>query len=91
MLAKNFGIVINSDAFEKIAQSITINLLAKNKSQIHQIEAVLLGQAGVLEQEFVEGYPKLLQKEYQYLKKKYHLKLKVQVAHQELPNPLAKR
>ncbi|MEI8059301.1 MAG: DUF2851 family protein, partial [Ferruginibacter sp.] len=73
MLAKNFGIVINSDAFEKIAQSITINLLAKNKSQIHQIEAVLLGQAGLLEQEFVEDYPKLLQKEYQYLKKKYHL------------------
>ena len=73
MLAKNFGIKVNSDAFEKIAQSIPVNVLAKHKNQIHQLEALLFGQAGLLEEKFTEDYPMLLQKEYQFLKSKYQL------------------
>jgi Protein of unknown function (DUF2851) len=74
MIAKNFGIKVNSGAFEKIAQSIPINILAKSKNQIHQIESLLLGQAGLLEGEFSEDYPKLLQREYQFYKSKYKLR-----------------
>ncbi len=74
LLAKNFGVKVNSDAFEKIAQSISINVLAKHKEQIHQTEALLLGQAGLLEGDFSEDYPKLLQREYRFLQKKYGLK-----------------
>ncbi len=74
LIARNFGIKINSDAFEAIAQSMPINILAKHKQQIHQLEALLFGQAGLLEKEFDEHYPKLLQKEYRFLKKKYQLK-----------------
>ena len=73
MVAKNFGIKVNSDAFEKIAQSISINILAKHKNQIHQLEALLFGQAGLLNSNFSEDYPRLLQKEYQFLKAKYQL------------------
>ncbi|GAB2810884.1 DUF2851 family protein [Ferruginibacter profundus] len=73
LLAKNFGAKVNSDAFEKIAQSISITILAKHKNQIHQLEALLLGQAGLLEQDFTEAYPQLLQKEYRFLKNKYQL------------------
>ena len=73
LLAKNFGIKLNSVAFEKIAQSISINILAKHKSQIHQVEALLFGQAGLLDTNFEEDYPKLLQREYQFLKNKYKL------------------
>ena len=73
LLAKNFGINLNSIAFEKIAQSISINILAKHKDQIHQTEALLFGQAGLLDADFTEDYPKLLQREYQFLKKKYNL------------------
>lgn len=73
MLAKNFGYKVNSEAFEKIAQSIPITILAKHKNQIHQLEALLFGQAGLLEQDFREAYPQLLQKEYRFLKKKYRL------------------
>ena len=47
--------------------------MAKHKNQIHQLEALLLGQAGLLEQDFTEAYPQLLQKEYRFLKTKYHL------------------
>jgi Protein of unknown function (DUF2851) len=73
MIAKNFGIKVNSSAFEKIAQSIPINILAKSKNQIHQIESLLLGQAGLLQVEFAEDYPKLLQREYHFYKTKYKL------------------
>ena len=73
MLAHNFGIKVNSHAFEKIAQSISINILAKHKNQIHQLEALLFGQAGLLEGDFTEDYPTMLQREYRFLKKKYQL------------------
>ena len=73
LLAKNFGVKLNSHAFETIAQSVSVNILAKHKEQIHQVEALLLGQAGLLDGVFAEDYPKLLQKEYLFLKKKYDL------------------
>lgn len=74
MLARNFGVKVNSEAFESIAKSISVNILAKHKNQIHQLEALLFGQAGLLKGSFKEDYPKLLQKEYHFLKKKYDLK-----------------
>jgi hypothetical protein len=73
MLARNFGMKINADAFEAIARSVSVNILAKHKNQIHQLEALLLGQAGLLEQPFAEDYPRLLQQEYKFLKEKYKL------------------
>jgi hypothetical protein len=74
LLARNFGIKVNADVFEDIAKTISINILAKHKNQIHQLEALLLGQAGLLEENFNEDYPKLLQREYRFLQKKYQLK-----------------
>jgi hypothetical protein len=74
MLAGNFGIKINSGAFEKIAMSIPVSLLSKHKNQLHQLEALLFGQAGLLEQvSMFDGYPLQLQKEYTFYKKKYGL------------------
>ena len=73
MLARNFGNKVNSDAFEAIAQSLPITVLAKHKASVQQIEALLFGQAGLLEEGFEEDYPKLLQREYQYLRKKLSL------------------
>jgi hypothetical protein len=73
LLARNFGIKVNADAFEAIAKSIPVNILAKHKSQIHQVESLLMGQAGLLEEDFTEDYPGLLQREYRFLKKKYNL------------------
>jgi len=73
LLARNFGIVVNSDAFELVARSLPVNLLAKHKNQLHQLEALLMGQAGVLNEKFVSHYPIMLQKEYHFLKRKYAL------------------
>jgi hypothetical protein len=73
LLARNFGTKVNADAFEEIARSIPIGILAKHKNQIHQLEALLLGQAGLLNKHFEEDYPHMLQKEYQFYKNKYKL------------------
>ncbi|HRH60239.1 MAG TPA: DUF2851 family protein, partial [Chitinophagaceae bacterium] len=74
LLAGNFGIKVNADLFEDIARSIPVNILAKHKNQIHQLEALLLGQALLLNKNFDEDYPKLLQREYRFLASKYKLK-----------------
>lgn len=73
LLARNFGMKVNADAFEAVARSLSINILAKHKSQIHQLEALLLGQAGLLNENFTEDYPVMLQKEYTFYKNKYGL------------------
>lgn len=74
LLAKNFGVSINSAAFEAVARSIPMGILAKHKNQVQQVEALLFGQAGLLDTEFEEDYPKLLQREYRFLSKKYSLR-----------------
>ncbi len=74
MLAKNFGARINADAFEAMARSLPVSILAKHKTRIHQLEALLFGQAGLLSDKFSEDYPLLLQKEFLFLKKKYKLR-----------------
>jgi len=73
-LARHFGSKVNATAFESIARSIPVNLIAKHKTQIHQLEALLFGQSGLLNRSFEEDYPKLLSAEYRFQQKKYKLK-----------------
>ncbi len=73
ILARNFGVKVNAEPFELVAQSTPLNLFAKHKNNLFQIEALLFGQAGLLQDDFVEDYPKALQKEYEFLQKKYQL------------------
>ncbi len=73
MLARNFGARLNADIFEAIARSTPVNILARHKNQIHQLEALLLGQAGLLDGTFEEHYPNLLKREYLFYAGKYGL------------------
>lgn len=75
LIAANFGLKVNNEMFKKIAQSLPLNTLAKHKNTVIQIEAMLFGQAGLLEKTFNDKYPKMLQKEYRFYQKKYKLKL----------------
>ncbi|KXK43782.1 MAG: hypothetical protein UZ11_BCD004000462 [Bacteroidetes bacterium OLB11] len=72
-LARGFGIRINQEPFEQIALNTPMSLIAKYKNNPIQIEALLFGQAGLLNEYFDDPYPILLQQEYEYLKKVYHL------------------
>lgn len=75
MLARNFGQKINSEPFELLAKSLPVSVLAKQKNNLLQIEALLFGVAGLLEKDFKDDYPKELQKEFKFLKSKFKLKL----------------
>jgi hypothetical protein len=72
-IARNFGIKVNADAFEDMALHTPHIILAKNKLSLVKIEALLLGQAGLLQTSMIDAYAIMLQKEYQYLKQKYSL------------------
>lgn len=74
MLARNFGAKVNAAPFEEMARSIPLNVLARMRPNLFQLEAMLLGQAGLLEKTFVDAYPEALRREYQFQQQKYELK-----------------
>ena len=74
-LARYFGVKVNSDPFQQLAQSIPLKVLARQKNSLFQIEAMLFGQAGMLEEnECKDEYYQNLKKEYTFLANKYGLK-----------------
>lgn len=72
-MAANFGFKTNATPFMLLARSIPLNVLGRHRDNLQQIEALLFGQAGMLEGPFNDRYPELLQDEYGYLRKKYKL------------------
>jgi uncharacterized protein DUF2851 len=72
--AANFGFKTNAAPFLMLAQSLPLNIPTKHKDNLTQIEALFFGQAGMLEDDFTGDYPRELQREYDYLRKKYKLK-----------------
>ncbi|WP_440122392.1 DUF2851 family protein [Tenacibaculum sp. Ill] len=74
LLAKNFGLKVNGEAFLQLAQSFDFSVLRKVRFSEEQLSALLFGQAGFLEQELEGTYYLQLQKEYAYIRHKYRLK-----------------
>jgi hypothetical protein len=74
LLARNFGMKINADAFEQIARSLPGALIQRHRQQLVQLEALLLGQAGLLNKSFQHAYPSQLKREYEFYRAKYGLR-----------------
>jgi len=72
-LARNFGFKTNALPFHILAKSLPMQTIAKHRGNLLQLEALLFGQAGMLQDNFEEDYPNALKKEYTYLKKAYQL------------------
>lgn len=73
LLLRNFGFKINNDAFELLAKSLPQAIIKKHADNVLQIEALLFGVAGLLQEPFNDKYPQLLQNEFEFLKYKYQL------------------
>lgn len=73
-MAANFGFKTNATPFLLLAQSLPLNVATRHKDNLLQLEALLFGQAGMLTDDFEDDYPRELQREYEYLQKKYKLK-----------------
>ena len=82
-LARNYGFGVNGDAFEAWANSIPLHAVDHHRDDLFQVEAIFMGQAGLLEMETVperyrdealsEGYFTRLRNEYLYLAHKFGL------------------
>lgn len=75
LLCRNFGFGVNSDAFERLARSLPLKCILKQRPSASQVEALFLGQAGLLNDSNGNRhhYYRLLQQEYSFLRKKYGL------------------
>ncbi|WP_163716535.1 DUF2851 family protein [Mangrovibacterium lignilyticum] len=74
-LARNFGFKTNSLPFELLAKALPLSVLAKHKNDLFQLEALLFGTSGLLNEELVgDDYFIALRREFSFLYKKYKLK-----------------
>ena len=73
MLTKNFGLKVNGESFYSLAQSVDFSIIRKIQSNNKTLEALLFGQAGLLDEDIEDAYFLSLVKEYQFLKQKFML------------------
>ncbi len=82
-LARNYGFGVNGDAFERWAMGVPLNFVGRHADNLFQIEALFMGQAGLLSEESIplrhraealgDGYFIRLSAEYKYLAHKFSL------------------
>jgi len=73
-LVSNFGFKINQVPFLHLSKYLPFAIIRKHSSHLFQLEALLYGQAGFLEQVPAENeYLQRLKKEFTYLQHKYSL------------------
>ncbi|MDR0796084.1 MAG: DUF2851 family protein [Tannerella sp.] len=72
-LMRSFGLGNNSDAFESLAKSLPFKYIRKQRCNSLQIEALLFGQAGLLNETIDHPYYEALKQEYLFLQYKYRL------------------
>ena len=73
ILLATFGMPKNKECFEAIAKNLPLKIIKKHQNNLVQIEALLLGVAGILEPESTESYFSLLKTEWYFLQKKYSI------------------
>jgi hypothetical protein len=73
-IAGSFGFKVNSLPFELLSKSLPLKIVRQHCESLFQIEALLFGQAGMLERDFTDPYPRELVREYTFYRNKYSLK-----------------
>jgi hypothetical protein len=73
LLAKNFGLKINGNAFLEMAKSIDFSIIKKTSFNEGQISALFYGQSGFLEDDLEIDYYTKLKQEYHFLQHKFGL------------------
>ncbi len=74
VLASAMGNMINAQPFELLARSTPLSILMRHRDQVPILEALLFGQAGLLDLSYKESYPVELLRTYLFYKDKYSLK-----------------
>jgi hypothetical protein len=73
LIAKNFGLKINADAFLNFASSFDFSIVRKVSYNQQSIEALFMGQAGLLSNNIESDYYTQLKKTYEFLQVKFKI------------------
>ena len=74
-MARMFGFKVNALPFTMLVKSVPLHILSNYRSGILRIEALLFGNAGMLNEQLLgDPYYLQLREEYSFLYKKHHLK-----------------
>jgi hypothetical protein len=73
LLGRNFGFKVNGQPFFQLAQMVPYKTLMKHADKLFQMEAMLFGVAGFLNDAEEFDYVRLLRREYDILRRKYGL------------------
>ncbi|MDO4789997.1 MAG: DUF2851 family protein [Porphyromonas sp.] len=73
ILLRYIGMGYNNDAFEQIANSLPLSFIRKHANRITSVEAMLMGQAGLLAPPYADEYHAFLAEEYEFYSKKFGL------------------
>src|SRR5512145_1759499 len=78
MLCRYFGFRVNSEPFEMLASNLPFKIIRKHSDSIFQIEALLFGAAGMLDEGLFrealsDEYYRSLSREFKILSVKYSL------------------
>lgn len=87
LLAIHLGSKVNADPMEQLTRMLPLRMLHKHRNNLTQLEALLFGTAGLLDEtgeeisEKSDAYLTVLRREYQFLAAKYSLEEKQLPAH----------
>lgn len=72
-VAQSYGTPVNALPFLQVVQSLPYKVLMRCRYQLLHLEALLFGQAGMLEEPQIDGYALQLQEIYAHLRHKFRL------------------
>lgn len=73
MLFANFGFKVNTAPFQLLARALPFRIVLKHSANLLQVEALLFGQAGLLDNNYRDSYFLSLKREFSLLDRKYNL------------------
>lgn len=74
-LMRYFGLKVNNDSFEYLSRILPLHIILKHLDNELYVDAMFFGCAGFLENDFEDGYPNLLKREFCMLKSKFDLRV----------------
>lgn len=75
LLIRYYGDGIATVNFKELSRMLNYEVLLENKQSIFSCEAMIFGQAGLLDGEFKDSYPKILQDQFNDLRMVYDLEV----------------
>lgn len=73
-LARAFGLKVNAEPFGMLANAVPLRVIHRVAADLFRTEAVLFGQAGLLQVDFVDAYPRGLQQEHHHIARSHGLR-----------------